>query len=181
MCIGGLARQRMPFIRRLDRVTPLPKPLVYVETSVVGSLVGRLSRDMPTLTRQQITRAWWPIAVNAYDLRISVVVLEEAGRGDPEAASERLAALQGLPVLDTTAESLDIAKDLIAANLLPVGSDADAAHIAVAATNGMDFLVTWNFKHLNNIHAKLRIERALAARGLRCPMLCSPEEMGVPD
>ena len=54
---------------------------------------------------------------------------------------------------------------------------ADALHIAVAAVNGMDYLLTWNCKHIANVALRLRIEAVCRAAGYEPPLICTPEEL----
>ncbi|HYN77430.1 MAG TPA: hypothetical protein VES73_06535 [Lamprocystis sp. (in: g-proteobacteria)] len=75
------------------------KPTIYLETSVVSYLTSRPSRDLVTAARQQITREWWELAPDYWHIAISDLVIEEAARGDPSAATLRLQTLQELPVL----------------------------------------------------------------------------------
>ena len=49
--------------------------------------------------------------------------------------------------------------------------------IAIAATQGMDYLVTWNFKHINNASTRTMVVNVVSNSGLVCPVLCSPEEL----
>ena len=50
-------------------------------------------------------------------------------------------------------------------------------HIALAVVNGMDFLLTWNFAHINNARMKSDITRVVEAYGYECPVICTPEEL----
>lgn len=127
---------------------------VYVETSVVSYLTARTSRDLVIAARQALTQEWWREALDRYDLHASALVLEEASRGDQEAAARRLDALADLPVLALNEQAEKIAKWLLEEQLIPLDSIEDAFHIALAAAYGLDYLVTWNFRHINN--AELR-------------------------
>ncbi|MBT6046059.1 MAG: hypothetical protein HOG49_04470 [Candidatus Scalindua sp.] len=49
-------------------------------------------------------------------------------------------------------------------------------HIAVAAANGIDIIVTWNFKHINNPFTRMMIRQVVENNGYICPELCSPDE-----
>src|SRR5260221_12792009 len=81
------------------------KPTVYVETSVIGYLTSWPSGDLIDAARQKITRDWWRDAPAKYDLIVSDVVLREASTGDPQAVQDRLAVLQGLPILPQSKEA----------------------------------------------------------------------------
>jgi predicted nucleic acid-binding protein len=152
--------------------------LVYVETSVVSYYTARLSRDIVTAARQTITQEWWDEARERYEIYISTLVVEEAKTGDAEAARKRLAAISGLPILEINHAAEELAKRLVDEGLIPETSAEDALHIALATVHGMDFLLTWNFRHINNAEMKAKIRAAIEALGYECPIICSPEELG---
>ena len=118
---------------------------VYLETTVVGHIAGRLHPIAAVLARQQLTRQWWDSASNRYLLFVSDLVLAECADGDGDAASERLRIVDGIDVLQTSAAANALAAELIAAQAVPQSEPRDALHIALAAINGIDFLGTWNF------------------------------------
>lgn len=151
---------------------------VYVETSVISYYAARPSRDIVTAARQTITQEWWNEERERYEIYISVLVVEEAKAGDAVAAQRRAEALSGLPILEINDATSSVAKRLIDGGLIPATSVEDALHIALAAVHGMDFLLTWNFRHINNAEAKARIGAAIEALGYECPVICSPEELG---
>ena len=151
---------------------------VYIETSVISYYTGRPSRDLVAAARQTITQEWWEEARDRFELYVSTVVIAEAKTGDPHAAQRRMAAIADLPVLNVNDAAEDLARQLIDQKLIPVNSAEDALHIALATVNGMDFLLTWNFRHINNAEIKARITVAIEALGYECPILCSPEELG---
>ncbi len=88
-----------------------PKPRVYIETSIVGHLASRLSRELVTAGHQQITHEWWDDHRQRYDLYISELVVQEAAGGDPNEAAKRLAALEGIPQAALTEECRSLAAD----------------------------------------------------------------------
>jgi hypothetical protein len=153
------------------------KQKVYIETSVVSYLSGRLARDVVIVGRQEITREVWPLLTERFDCYISALVREEIERGDPEAAGSRLAVLAGMAALATSDEARDLAKAMIQNGLMPSRFAEDALHIAIAALNGMDYVLTWNFRHLNNVQTKVKIESFLEGYGYEPPLVCSPEEL----
>lgn len=151
---------------------------VYVETSVISYYTARPSRDIVTAARQTITQEWWNEARGRYEIYISVLVVEEANAGDPVAAQRRSDAISGLPILEINDAAVSLAKHLIDGGLIPEPSAEDALHIALATVHGMDFLLTWNFRHINNAEVKARIGSTIEALGYECPIICSPEELG---
>ena len=152
--------------------------LVYVETSVISYYTARLSRDIVTAARQTITQEWWDEARERYEIYISTLVVEESKAGDSEAARLRLTAISGLPILEINNAAEELAKRLMAQEIIPETSAEDALHIALATVHGMDFLLTWNFRHINNAEMKAKIRAAIEALGYECPIICSPEELG---
>ena len=150
---------------------------VYIETTVVSYLTARANRDVVIAGHQQITQEWWDTRRESYELCISQLVRNEAGAGDALAAQERLEVLKPMTVLEISDESLDLAKELIKAGALPAKAADDALHIAVAAMNGIPFLLTWNCRHLANATMRPVIESVCAGKGVKTPIICTPEEL----
>ena len=150
---------------------------VYVETSIISYLAARPSRDLITAAHQQVTHTWWHERRPEFDLYASQVVLDEAAAGNPEAATRRAELLAELPLLDITAEVAELAAALIERVPLPARAGADAAHIAIAAYHGIDFLLTWNSAHIANAEMRPRIERVCRESGFPAPVLCTPDEL----
>ncbi len=150
---------------------------VYVETTIVSYLTARPSRDLIMAAHQQITHDWWHNRRSDFELCISELVLDEAAAGDELAARERLLILQPMLVIETTAEALGLAEDLLRAGALPGKAAADALHIAIAASKAIPYLLTWNCRHLANATMRPVIESVCVASGLRAPIICTPEEL----
>ena len=146
---------------------------VYIESSVISYLVARTSRYVVVTARQTITETWWFERRAEFELYISALVEQEIGRGDTEAAERRLNAVENIPLLATSPEAQSLAEDLLAQGAVPANSEEDALHIGLAAAAGIDFLLTWNFKHINNAHTKAAIMAVVEAHGFVCPMICS--------
>ena len=150
---------------------------VYIESSVISYITARPSRDVVTSARQTITIEWWEEYKDSFDVFISELVIEEIGSGDLVAAKRRLSVIEKIPVLEATENSKILAKALIAENAIPKSSAEDALHISIAAVQEIDFLLTWNFKHINNANTRGRISKVITQWDYICPVLCSPEEL----
>jgi predicted nucleic acid-binding protein len=150
---------------------------IYVETSVISYLTSRLSRDLIVAGHQQITQEWWANQRDKFELFVSQTVLEEIAGGDQEAAQQRLSVIESLPLQEITEEAIALAKDLVRLGPLPEKAAVDALHIAIAVTNKVDYLLTWNCKHLANAALRSRIERVCRARGYDPVVICTPEEL----
>ena len=155
----------------------MPKPTVYIETTVVSLLTARPTREVVQVAWQQITGEWWKKRRKEFDLFISEGVVVEAQAGDAAAAKRRLTVLQGLPELDITPEVERLAARLATALALPPKKRMDALHIAVCAFHGIDFLLTWNCTHLANPVLEAEARRICAEAGHECPMICTPHQL----
>ncbi len=153
------------------------RPKVYIETTVVSYLTSRDSPVPLVAGRQQATREWWDTRRGEFDLVVSEIVVQEAAEGDAEAARKRLATLEGIPSLALSHEVLSLAEALVSGGLVPQQWIEDAFHIAIAAVNGIEFLVTWNCKHIANAKLRNEIERIIEDHGFACPVICTPEEL----
>lgn len=155
----------------------MAKPTVYIETTIIGYLAMRMSGALLTAANQQVTHDWWDNHRHKYDMLISRYVVEECSSGDPTAAQERQAYLSGLPVLELSSEVKALADALLSGVPLPEKATVDAFHISVAAVNGIEYLLTWNCKHIANPALRPRIERICRELGYEPPAICTPQEL----
>lgn len=140
----------------------------YIETTIPSYHVARPSMNVIQASRQASTRAWWDGGRSGFDLFTSQEVLQEARLGDVEMAGRRL---------ELTEEVGSLARDLIKAGLVPEKAASDAVHIAVASVHQMNYIVTWNFKHIANPYTRDRLREVVAQAGFHLPVMCSPEEL----
>jgi predicted nucleic acid-binding protein len=153
---------------------------VYLETSFISYLVARPSRDLIVAGRQQITQEWWSHRRGEFDCLISQVVIDEASAGDPTEVQKRLAVIVNIPVLEITSDAEELTEAIMAAGMLPPHAIRDAAHLSTAAVHGIDYLLTWNCKHLANAQITRRVELVCQKFNHRMPIICTPEAlMGV--
>jgi len=153
------------------------KPSIYLETTVVSYYCSRPSRDIVIGARQQVTQMWWDNNIQEYAIFISDLVQEEAGKGDIEAAAKRHEAISGFAFLEIDEDASRIAKFLVADGAIPKEYPEDAIHIRVAYVNGIDFILTWNFAHINNANNREKIAEVVDRCGYVCPVICTPEEL----
>lgn len=159
------------------RVTIHGVERVYVETSIFGYLASKASRQVMLLAHQRLTHAWWRERRHAFDLYVSELVLAEAAQGDTSAASKRLRLLRGIPSLALTDEARELAECLVREKAIPKRAAADALHVATAAVHEIDYVVTWNCRHIANAQIRRKVEDACSTAGFVCPLLCTPEEL----
>ncbi|SMF96093.1 hypothetical protein SAMN02949497_3476 [Methylomagnum ishizawai] len=150
---------------------------VYIESSVISYITARPSRDIVVAARQAITIEWWNEYKSSFETFISELVLQEIASGDTVAANNRLAIVENIPILEATERAKALAEVLLSAQAVPASSTEDALHIAIAAVQNIDFLLTWNFKHINNANTRDKIAKIIRQFDYKSPILCSPEEL----
>lgn len=153
------------------------KRRVYIETTIVSYLASRRSGDLLVAAHQFITKKWWEEESAKYEMVISDLVVEEAGMGAPEVARVRLEHLNDLPALRITDGTRLIARRLLQERAIPASVVEDALHVAVCAMNGVDYLLTWNCRHLANPQALLKVARVLNQMEYICPQIITPEQL----
>lgn len=150
---------------------------VYIETTIASYVSSRPSRDLIVAGHQQITHEWWHRRRGDFELVTSEHVLTEAGGGDSDAARRRLELLRDVRVLTPTPAAELLAERLVLRAGIPPRAVLDATHIALAAAHGIEYLLTWNCRHIPNAATRSTIEAACRAQGLVAPVLCTPEEL----
>lgn len=153
------------------------RPSIYLETSVIGCLAMRLSGILRMAANQQTTRDWWDNRRHEYELFVSRYVVDECSQGDPVAARERLVFLEGIPLLEISDEVKTLANALMTKVPLPPKAVVDALHISIAALSGIEYLLTWNCKHIANPALQKRIQSACRELGCEPPVICTPHEL----
>lgn len=152
-------------------------PAVYIETSIVSYLRQRPSGQVVTAARQLLTHRWWNTERTNYELVTSQYVLDEAADGHPELAGERLEFLHGIPLLPAHPDVAKIANEIMSRAILPPKALFDALHIAIVAYHQIDYLMTWNCRHIANARILSRIHEVLQDLDIPIPVICTPEEM----
>ncbi|MBI1783652.1 type II toxin-antitoxin system VapC family toxin, partial [Candidatus Sumerlaeota bacterium] len=150
------------------------KPKLYIETTVISYLVAHPSKHVILAGQQEVTRRFWEDRMGRYEPYISAAVLEEIREGDAEMARFREAAIAALKILPATGAAFDLADHLVRRRVIPEKAHKDAMHIAIAAIHGMEFLVTWNCRHIANAAISRRVADLMRSEGLQLPVLCTP-------
>ena len=150
---------------------------VYIETTIPSYLTAWPARNLIAAAHQAITREWWALRRDSFRLFVSQLVITEASAGDPAAAQLRLAALEGIPLLPSTESVEWIASEFERLGLVPANAAADAFHVAFASVHAVDYLLTWNCRHIANAERLPAIEVFLRDNGFSVPNVCTPEEL----
>ena len=147
---------------------------VYIETSIVSYLTARPARDLLAAAWQNATSRWWETQRPRFELFTSQLVVDEANEGNPEAARRRLDALVNIPQLTMPDPVTALAVALLTEGALPQTATDDALHVAVCAYHGVDYLLTWNCRHIDNAEMKPLMRSVCAIHGYTCPEICTP-------
>ena len=155
----------------------MPPPKIYIETTIPSYLTGRPSRDLLIAGHQQVTHQWWDDRRDDFELYVSQLVEDECRAGDVSMAEKRLDIIRGIPLLEISSDVDRLADQLITIGPIPTKAETDAAHIAVAAIHRVDYLLTWNCKHIANAEMQKSIREICRKAGFEPPIICTPEEL----
>lgn len=150
---------------------------VYIETSILGYLTARLTENLILAANIKITQDWWNVRRGSFVLYTSEIVEDEAARGDEAIANRRLDLLQSLVFLDLTEEAIELAQEFLKQSNLPPKASNDALHIALATVYGLDYLLTWNCKHMANAQIQKKLSQISSKLGYELPVICTPYEL----
>lgn len=155
----------------------MEKSKVYIETSVISYLTSKPSRDLIIAAHQEITRFWWDSERDKFNVFISESVINESSSGDITAANLRLNKLEDIPLLDLDERVKDLTKAILLSGIIPQKAAEDALHIALATVHNMDYLLTWNCKHIANATINNQLRKIITRTGYEMPMICTPYEL----
>ena len=153
------------------------KPRVYIEPTVISYLVARPSNNPILAARQEASRQLWEDYANKFEFVISDIVLAEIRRGDATAAQQRLEVISSLTVLEILPEANMLTQRLLDAAAVPRNSVADAQHIAIATVHSVEYLVSWNHKHIVNEHKLKHINGVCRNARFQPTAICTPIEL----
>jgi predicted nucleic acid-binding protein len=153
------------------------KQSAYLETSVISYYTSRFSRDLVVAGHQQITREWLDNYANRFHFFTSEIVIRECSGGDNAAAKVRLSILEDFQIIGLRDDALNLSKHFVKERAVPKKAGEDALHIAIATVHGIDYLVTWNCRHIANAQIRSKLERIANECGYELPTICTPEEL----
>ena len=153
------------------------KQSVYIETTVVSYLAARTSRDLIVAGHQQITLEWWEQVSPKFQCYVSEVVIEESKKGDTEISKKRLELISGFQVLAVNEEIKNLASQIFEKLRIPEKSRLDSFHLATACWYKMDYLLSWNCKHIVSGTVRKLLNEINEELKIHIPVICTPEEL----
>ena len=153
------------------------KETIYVETSIFGYLTARSTTNLILAANTKVTQDWWDNYRSAFTIYASELVEDEAARGDNAIADRRLYLLESIAYLDITEEAIELAREFLQQSNLPPKATNDSIHIALATVYGLDYLLTWNCKHIANAQIQKKLSQISLKLGYELPVICTPYEL----
>lgn len=152
-------------------------PRVYLDASVISYYTARLSGDDVIGAYQQTTRDWWRDERPKHELFVSRLVIAEISRGDEVEAEKRLRLIEDIPRLDIVPEAEALAKRFVDSRTLPPNAADDALHLAISVLHRIEFLLTWNCKHLANPMIRRKLDDVCRSAGHEPATICTPFDL----
>lgn len=153
------------------------KATVYIESTIISYLAAKPSRDLIVAAHLQLTMEWWDLIRSKVACFVSPFVIQEISAGDEEAANKRIEIIQDIPVLEINQEIQKLAQRYFDSLDIPEKARLDASHLATAVWHEIDYLISWNCKHIVSGRVKKVLERINAQLNIKSPVLCTPEEL----
>lgn len=146
---------------------------VYIETTIPSYYFE--SRRQPSLVAwRDATRVWWDAHRHSYRLVTSQAVLSELSRAPEPKSSRSIELLKDVEVLREPTGILDVIEHYVEHKLMSPGGDGDAYHLAMASMCSIDYLLTWNCRHLANANKFQHIAILNERLHLHVPVLTTP-------
>jgi hypothetical protein len=150
---------------------------VYIESTIPSYYASDESNDIFILSHQRITQKWWDNYKSNYQLFISDIVLEEVKQGDPIYSKKRLDLIKDIELLVLNPSIKELVNNYVAFFNLNENVIRDIFHIAFTVFYEIDYLITWNCKHIANAHFIKQLLNYNLDNGLFLPTICTPEEL----
>lgn len=148
------------------------KPSIYIDTSVVSAYLDEKVPD-----RWRLTKEFWD-DLFLYEVYTSVITLREVEANKSAAIKKKMKDLmEDFEVLELTQEVLDLAKKYIEEGIIPQKFENDALHIAIASVNRVEYLLSWNFKHIVKVKTRRMVNLVNLSLGFSEIELISPPEL----
>jgi hypothetical protein len=150
---------------------------VYIETSVASYVVARPSQNLMRAARQLSSIRWWETYRGSFEVFTSAFTLDEAQKGDPDAAAKRIALLEPVQLLQVDASVLGLMAAIEESKILPDECEVDVGHISIASRYEIEVLLTWNCRHIANPILARKLEPLIRSMGYKMPYLATPTDL----
>ena len=149
---------------------------VYLETSFVSACVTD-RKDAGSVYRREKSLEWWALQAQRYEICVSNEVIAELSEPGFRQRERALKFIQELPILNVTPEVLDLARILIKEKVMPGPLKGDAVHVAMCAELGIEYLLSWNVRHLANPNKVVHLREICARQGFVATQIATPDSL----
>jgi predicted nucleic acid-binding protein len=147
---------------------------VYLDASFISACVTDRT-DPRSIVRRDVSRDWWDSQRSSHDLFVSQEVLNELAAPSFRSREEALALVEHVPMLEVDEEVTGVAEIFVREYLMPGPAVGDAVHLAACAVHGVQFLLSWNVRHLANPNKVAHLQAVCRRIGLSPPQIVTPE------
>jgi len=147
-----------------------------LETSFVSACVTD-RKDAGSVYRREKSLDWWAFQAQRYEICISNEVIAELSEAGYRQRQEALRFIQALPIVNVTPEALEVARILIKERVMPGPLKGDSVHVAICAKLGIEYLLSWNVRHLANPNKVVHLTEICAREGLVAPQIVTPDSL----
>ena len=147
---------------------------VYLETSFISACVTRRT-DAASVYRRQASREWWSTQRSGHEVFVSEEVIAELSHSDFTRSEQALEFSRGVPILPMTQEVRGLARVLVREKVMPGPLAGDALHVSLATCHAIDYLLTWNVRHLANPNKIEHLQKICVRVGFVPPRIITPE------
>jgi hypothetical protein len=148
---------------------------VYLETSFFSACVS-VRTGAKSVGWRASSLEWWNQERKYFELFVSTEVYNELAAPDFPQSAEALAMLAGINLLRPDGAVAEIATMLVEQKVMPgPATTGDAVHVAIAMANRMDYILTWNVKHLANPNKRIHLATLCLRLGIPMPQLVTTD------
>lgn len=152
------------------------KPTIYVDSNILSVLCYR-GTHTSAVHQHMATKQWWETERSEFGLFASAFTESELSAGTYPGQQEALRLVRRLRYLPFNTNVRQFADELLHERVAPPNKPGDATQLAFATVHRIDYLLTWNYAHLANVHVQKRLNDVCDRNGLRPPLLVSPENI----
>ena len=147
---------------------------MYLETSFISACVTERT-DPASLYRRDASQEWWNTQRRKHRLFVSQEALTELAHPEFRRREQALDWVRAVALLPITEEVRGLGKILVREKVMPGPIAGDAVHVGVATFHAMDYLLTWNVRHLANPNKIDHLQKVCVRVGLAPPRIVTPD------
>lgn len=149
---------------------------VYLDTSFVSACVSART-DTLNLYRRELSQNWMASQSTRHNVFISAEVLTELGHPEFRQREAALEVVRHIPILELNEQIVGFARILVREKVMPGPISGDCLHVATSCVHQIDYLLTWNIRHLANPNKVAHLRAICSRAGLLPPAIMTPEAL----